>query len=68
MATVVDYARINRLLIPDEPAISFGTKVYMILIAMCTIFLVKKWRDKQLSSSVPESEKLIIYPSERDGL
>ncbi len=59
---VVDYDRMKRLYVPDTPALSFGTKVYIVLMALCIIFLIKKWRDKKLSSSKAESESSIIYP------
>ena len=67
--TVVDYDRIKRLQLPEDGGpFSFMAKVYIVLIALCIVFLVKKYRDKQVASSKSESLSMIIYPSERDGL
>ncbi len=65
---VVDYARLERIKVPPDPGYSLGTKLYMVFMALCIVFLFKRWRDKKLSSSKLESDSQIIYPSVPNGL
>ena len=65
---VVDYERLKRITVPDVPKYSLATKVYTVLIILCLAVLFKRWRDKKLSSSSPESDSEIIYPLVPNGL
>jgi hypothetical protein len=54
MAAVVDFARIDRLRIPEDPnAMSLMTKVYIVIIAIVCVFLIKRYKDIRRRSSEP---------------
>jgi hypothetical protein len=54
MTAVVDFARMNRLRVPEDPnAMSLMTKVYIVIIAIACVFLIKRYRDIRRRSSEP---------------
>lgn len=67
MSYVVDHARLSRIKVPDDTGYSFGTKLYAVLMALCVIFLFKRWRDKKLASSKLARDSQEVYPREPDG-
>ena len=63
---VVDWARLKRLEVPEAPSTSLATKLCLTLLAVCLIFLVKKYRDRRVSlARVSLSEP--VWPREPDG-
>ena len=54
--TVVDYDRLRRLQLPDDPeGLSGLTKFYIVIIFLFVIFLIKRYKDRQKRETLLET-------------
>lgn len=63
-AYVVDWGRMKRLSVPEQPGLSWASKACLVVLALCIICLVKKYRDRRAASK-PESLSELAWESPR---